>query len=82
MSIFCYINATMPKNRIRYDSIYRAREMYAVLIEKNRESRSYTKKEMLAELTDKDLYSEFLKTCPEQSELIEKIDALHLADKI
>jgi PTS system nitrogen regulatory IIA component len=27
-------------------------------------------------------FSEFLKTCPEQSELIEKIDALHLADKM
>lgn len=53
----------MPKNKIRYDGIYKAREMYAVLIDKERESRSYSKKEMMDDLTDKDLYSEFLKTC-------------------
>lgn len=53
----------MPKNKIRYDGIYKAREMYAVLIDKERESRSYSKKEMMADLTDKDLYCEFLKTC-------------------
>lgn len=53
----------MPKNKIRYDGIYKAREMYAVFIEKERESRSYSKKEMLANLTNKDLYCEFLKTC-------------------
>lgn len=53
----------MPKNKIRYDGIYKAREMYAVLIDKERESRSYSKKEMMDDLTDKDLYCEFLKTC-------------------
>jgi len=53
----------MPKNKIRYDGIYKAREMYAVLIDKERESRSYSKKEMMNDLTDKDLYCEFLKTC-------------------
>jgi DNA-binding phage protein len=53
----------MPKNKIRYDSIYKAREMYAVLIKKERASRSYTKEEMQADLAEKDLYSEFLKTC-------------------
>lgn len=53
----------MPKEKIRYDDIYKAREMYAVLIKKERESRSYTKKEMKADLADKDLYGEFLKTC-------------------
>lgn len=37
--------------------------MYAVLIEKERESRSYSKKEMLADLTEEHLYCEFLKTC-------------------
>ncbi len=53
----------MPKNKIRYDSIYKAREMYAVLIKKERASRSYTKEEMQTDLAEKDLYSEFLKTC-------------------
>ncbi len=52
----------MPKSKIRYDNIYKAREMYAVLIDKERESRSYTKKEMLEDLTEEDLYCEFLKT--------------------
>lgn len=37
--------------------------MYAVLIDKERESRSYTKKEMLVDLLDEDLICEFLKTC-------------------
>lgn len=64
----------MPKERIRYDDIYKAREMYAVLIGKERESRSYTKKEMLAGLANKDLYCEFLKTCFEfdDTESLEK----------
>lgn len=53
----------MPRNKIRYDGIYKAREMYAVLIDKERESRSYSKKEMMNDLADKDLYCEFLKTC-------------------
>lgn len=53
----------MPKEKIRYDNIYKAREMYSVLIKKERESRSYTKKEMQADLIDEDLYCEFLKTC-------------------
>ena len=53
----------MPKNKIRYDNIYKAREMYAVLIGKERESRSYTKKEMFEDLVEEDLYCEFLKTC-------------------
>tara|TARA_B110001454_G_scaffold219198_1_gene251695 strand:+ start:278698 stop:279162 length:465 start_codon:yes stop_codon:yes gene_type:complete len=53
----------MPKNKIRYDNIYKAREMYAVLIKKERASRSYTKEEMQTDLAEKDLYSEFLKTC-------------------
>jgi DNA-binding phage protein len=53
----------MPKNKIRYDNIYKAREMYAVLIDKERESRSYPKKEMLEDLPEEHLYCEFLKTC-------------------
>ncbi len=53
----------MPKDKIRYDNIYKAREMYAVLIDKERESRSYSKKEMLEDLTEEHLYCEFLKTC-------------------
>jgi probable addiction module antidote protein len=53
----------MPKNKIRYDNVYKAREMYAVLIDKERESRSYPKKEMLEDLIEEDLYCEFLKTC-------------------
>jgi len=53
----------MPKNKIRYDNIYKAREMYAVLIGKERESRSYTKKEMTEDLSNEVLYCEFLKTC-------------------
>lgn len=53
----------MPKNRIRYDITYKAREMYAVLIEKDRASRSYSKNEMLEDLAKEDLYCEFLKTC-------------------
>lgn len=53
----------MPKNKIRYDNIYKAREMYAVLIQKERESRSYKKKEMLEDLLYPELYCEFLKIC-------------------
>lgn len=53
----------MPKDVIRYDNIYKAREMYAVLIQKERESRSYRKKEMLIDLLYPELYCEFLKTC-------------------
>jgi probable addiction module antidote protein len=53
----------MPKNRISYSSIYKAREMYAVLIDEERESRSYSKKEMIEDLSDEVLYCEFLKTC-------------------
>lgn len=53
----------MPKNKIRYDNIFKAREVYAVLIDKERESRSYPKKEMLEDLTEEHLYCEFLKTC-------------------
>jgi len=37
--------------------------MYAVLIGKERESRSYTKKEMTEDLSNEVLYCEFLKTC-------------------
>ena len=53
----------MPKNKIRYDNIYKACEMYAVLIGKERESRSYNKKEMTEYLSNEVLYCEFLKTC-------------------
>ena len=53
----------MPKDKIRYDNIYKAREMYAVLIDKERESRSYPRKEMLEDLIEEHLYCEFLKTC-------------------
>ena len=59
----CYIKVTIPKDKIRYDNIYKAREMYAVLVAKERESRSYTKKEMLEDLTEEHMYCEFLKTC-------------------
>ncbi|MBL7545331.1 MAG: helix-turn-helix domain-containing protein [Bdellovibrionaceae bacterium] len=53
----------MPKEKVRYDNTYKAREMYAVLIGKERESRSYTKKEMQRDLVNEDLCGEFLKTC-------------------
>jgi DNA-binding phage protein len=53
----------MPKNKIRYDNTYKAREIFAVLIEGERESRSYSKREMTGDLIDPDIYAEFLKTC-------------------
>jgi DNA-binding phage protein len=58
----------MPKNKIRYDNAYKAREIFAVLIEGERESRSYSKSEMTGDLIDPDIYAEFLKTCFEFDE--------------
>lgn len=40
--------------------------MYAVLVVKERESRSYSKKEMIKDLANDVLYCEFLKVCFEQ----------------
>ena len=51
----------MPRKPISYGLVYKGREMYALLIEKERESRSYSKKQMLKGLNDPELYLEFLK---------------------
>lgn len=56
----------MPKKPIRYSIVYRAREMFAVLMQKERESRSYGKALMLEDIKDPDHYAEFLKICMEQ----------------
>lgn len=55
----------MPKKKIRYGIPYKAREMYAVLIEKKRDSRSYSKKEAIADLKVPEMQAEFLKVCIE-----------------
>lgn len=56
----------MPKKPIQYSLLYRAREMFAVLMARERESRSYSKVEMLEDIRDPDHYVEFLKICVER----------------
>lgn len=55
----------MPKKPIQYSILYRAREMYAVVMAKERESRSYGKSEMAEDIKDPEHYVEFLKICME-----------------
>jgi DNA-binding phage protein len=55
----------MPKEKIKYGIPYKAREMFAVLIEKQRASRSYSKKEALEDLKLPEMQTEFLKVCME-----------------
>ena len=56
----------MPKRPIEYSLTYRAREMFAVLVDRERESRSYGKREMQEDIKDPDHYVEFLKICMER----------------
>ncbi len=56
----------MPKRPIQYSIVYQAREMFAVLMERERESRSYGKAAMLDDIKDPEHYVEFLKICMER----------------
>ena len=58
----------MAKTKAYYGLPYKAQELYAVLFEKQRASRSYSKKEALAELVDSELQAEFLKVCIEKDQ--------------
>jgi probable addiction module antidote protein len=55
----------MPKEKIRYSDESKAKEAFAVLIRKERPSRSYSKQEMKEDLSDPQIYQDFLKLCIE-----------------
>ncbi len=55
----------MPKYKINYSNENRAHEAFAVLINRSRPSRSYTRAEMKKELSDPEIYQDFLKLCAE-----------------
>ena len=58
----------MPKTKIRYSNESRAGEMFAVLIRKERATRSYTRWEMDRDLVNPEIYESFLKLCAEHDE--------------
>lgn len=58
----------MPRQKIQYGIPYKAREMFAVLIEKERASRSYSRQEAIEDLKDPEMQVEFLKVCMEFDE--------------
>lgn len=55
----------MPKEKIFYSLTHKAREIYAILIENERASRSYSKHEMIPDLSDPEIFEIFLKICME-----------------
>ena len=58
-------NGVMAKQKIKYGIQYKAQEVYAVLIEGQRPSKSFSKKEIILGLKDHELQTEFLKVCME-----------------
>ena len=58
----------MPKNRIHYSEEDRAKEVFAVLINRQRPTRSYSRPEMKNELKEPEIYSDFLKLCCEHDD--------------
>lgn len=55
----------MPKGKIKYPLPYKAREIFAVLIKKEKPSRSYSKADMREDLKTVEMQAEFLKVCME-----------------